>query len=80
MFIENEKVLVIDGIPNQPGVVEKVSTWDVVNHHSVDTPPDSRRCYFVRVPSWDNGTNGGRWLDEGSLNKIQQEDHEWNWV
>jgi len=66
MFIENEKVLVVDGIHRQEGIVEKVSTWGEVNSIASDVSP----CYFVRVPSWDNGTNGGRWLDAGSLEHI----------
>jgi hypothetical protein len=66
MFFENEKVIVIDGNHHQEGVVEKVSTWGEVNGISSGDVP----CYFVRVPSWDNNTNGGRWLGAVSLSRI----------
>jgi len=70
MFTENEKVLVVDGNPHQEGVVEKVSTWGEVNGVVGDVSP----CYFVRVPSWNNNTNGGRWLGVLSLAAQPQPD------
>jgi hypothetical protein len=60
MFSEGQSVIVIIG--HQLGVIEKVSTWREVNH-----VPDDDACYFVRVPEWDNGMNGGRWLPESSI-------------
>ena len=44
------------------GVVAEVSDWEQVNGK-----PSSGPCYFVRVQSWDNCRNGGRWLDESVL-------------
>lgn len=68
MFTEGQKVLVVDGNPHQEGVIEKVSNWSqVLDFHLDDTSP----CYFVRVPSWDNNTNGGRWLDSLSLKAME---------
>ena len=66
MFKEGDMVLVIDQDPPAEGVVEKVSTWDKVVVYKI-APLPKTPCYFVRVQSWDNGRNGGRWLDEGSL-------------
>ena len=64
MFRKGDKVYVMPGY--QEGVIEEVSTWQVVNGAlSSDTP-----CYFVRVQEWDNDTNGGRrWVDEAHLSR-----------
>lgn len=49
------------------GVIEQVSQWDkITKGHPLKNTP----CYFVRVPSWDNGTNGGRWLGEYNLSEV----------
>lgn len=65
MFKKDEKVVIVL-YPSLPeGVVEKVSTWGEVLGFS-----DPEPCYFVRVPSWDRGTNGGRWMDKFSLQHI----------
>ena len=66
MFKEGDRVIVILQTPHVEGVVEKVSTWDKVVVYKI-APLPKTPCYFVRVQSWDNGTNGGRWLDETSL-------------
>lgn len=66
MYNVGEKVLVIDGNPHREGIVEKASTWGEVNGIKGETSP----CYFVRVQSWDNDTNGGRWIGEIHLRKI----------
>ena len=66
MFSIGQKVLVTDGLPHREGVVDKVSTWHKeMGWLNVETP-----CYFIRVPEWDNGTNGGRWIDECCVKEI----------
>lgn len=65
MFKKEQKVVVKIG--ECKGVIAEVSTWGKV----LKSPyPDNRPAYFVRVPEWDNGTNGGRWLHETDLKKL----------
>ena len=69
MFSIGQKVLVTDGLPHREGVVDKVSTWHKeMGWLNVETP-----CYFIRVPEWDNGTNG--WAVDRSY--IRQGDNRW---
>lgn len=62
-FEIGDKVLVKD--TNQHGVVcdvKPINSLLKYEHTSDDHP-----MYFVRVPEWDNGTNGGRWIGAGGL-------------
>ena len=67
MFHVGQKVLVTDGLPHREGVIDKVSTWQKEMGWSI---PTDTLCYFIRVPGWDNGTNGGRWIDECFVKEI----------
>lgn len=64
MLKKGQKVVVKIG--KCKGVIAEISTWEKVLN---STYPNSTSAYFVRVPEWDNGTNGGRWLHETDLEK-----------
>lgn len=60
MFKEGDEVIVKIG--KCKGKIKEISTWGKVNKHDSQEP-----AYYVRVPEWDNGTNGGRWLFASDL-------------
>ncbi len=70
MFSIGQKVLVTDGLPHREGIIDKVSTWQVEMGWPTRT---NTPCYFIRVPEWDNGTNGGRWIDECFVKEISND-------
>lgn len=60
MFKEKDDVIVLPG--KYKGRIEKISTWSKVSKSDSQEP-----AYYVCVPEWDNGTNGGRWMFASDL-------------
>lgn len=68
-FEIGDKVLVKD--TNQHGVVSDIKSFNSLVHQNFT---DDHPMYFVRVPEWDNGMNGGRWIGAGGL--VSEANHE----